>query len=637
MPVADEHSRRTLTIGKAWYSMKKLTSSNFYLRIGRSGTGRRTAKNGKKAEALREIINIYFYARRYWKTMYAAVAFLTLSVIMGVVPYFLIYRVMMRFTGAGAVTTTYLGSLAGLILVSLFLKTYLHNKGLAASHHLAYDTLMGMRQSMVDKLLKMPMGAIARRGAGGLKKNFVENIEDMEIILAHAIPEGLSNLLTLVIVTLTLAALDRRLALLALAVLPLGAAPVLLMVKDGLKKMGPYYQASKEMNENIIEYISGMEVIKVFNQTTTSFKKYRMSVDQYKQFTLDWYRVSWNYLTLYSIILPSTLLCLLPCGALFYIKGALTLDRLVLSILLAMSMGLPLTRLVEFIPLFPMLKHRAAKVGQLFAAAELEDGAAAVGPPNHTVTFEKVTFAYEGRDVLQNVSLVAPENTVTALVGESGAGKSTLAKLLVRFWDVKAGTVTIGGRDIREFSLATLMKLISYVSQDVFLFNTTIMENIRMGRPDAGDVEVIQMAKIAQCHDFIMETAAGYQTVVGAAGDKLSGGQRQRIAIARALLKNAPIVVLDEATSFTDPENEDKIQAALSGLIRGKTLIVIAHRLSTIVGADQIVLLDGGKISARGTHRELLAVSPLYRKMWRAHQESLNWDIAAKERSGLYA
>jgi ATP-binding cassette subfamily B protein IrtA len=586
---------------------------------------------------LREIINVYSYARQYRKTMYAAIGFLTVSVIMGVVSYFLIHRIIMRFTGAGAITMTYLGALAGLILVSLFLKTYLHNKGLAASHHLAYDTLMGMRQSMADKLLKMPMGAIAGRGAGGLKKNFVENIEDMEIILAHAIPEGLSNLLTLVVVTLVLAVLDRRLALLALAVLPIGAVPVFLMVRDGMKKMGPYYQASKEMNENIIEYISGMDVIKVFNQTTTSFQKYLMSVEQYKRFTLDWYRVSWNYMTLYSIILPSTLLCLLPCGTLFYLQGTLTLDVLILSILLAMSMGLPLTRLVEFIPLFPMLKQRAAKVGQLFAATELDDGAVTVAPSNHTVTFENVTFAYEDRNVLQNVSLVAPDNTITALVGESGAGKSTLAKLMVRFWEVKAGAVKIGGRDIREFPLATLMKLISYVSQDVFLFNTTIMENIRMGRPDASDAEVIQMAKIAQCHDFIMETAAGYQTVAGAAGDKLSGGQRQRIAIARALLKNAPIVVLDEATSFTDPENEDKIQAALSGLIRGKTLIVIAHRLSTIVDADQIVLLDGGKISARGTHRELLTASPLYRKMWQAHQESLNWDIAAKERSDLYA
>ena len=242
-----------------------------------------------------------------------------------------------------------------------------------------------------------------------------------------------------------------------------------------------------------------------------------------------------------------------------------------------------------------------------------------------------MTFAYNDTDVLKDVSFTAEEGKVTALVGESGAGKSTLAKLLVRFWDIKKGTIKIGGVDIRDIGFGELMNTVSYVSQDIFLFNTTLMENIRMGRSDATDEQVVEMAKLAQCHDFIMEQEKGYETMAGDAGDKLSGGQKQRISIARALLKDAPVVLLDEATSFTDPENEDKLQQALSGLIRAKTLIVIAHRLSTIIEADNIILMDSGRVSAQGTHEELLKQSATYRRLWQANQEAMNWDIAVKE------
>jgi len=582
---------------------------------------------------MREIINVYAYAKKFKTEMLRAIAFLTMSVIMAVVPYFFIYHIIIRFSGEGQLTIGYLGFMAGLIFISLVLKNYLQGRGLSVSHHLAYDTLMGMRKKIADKLLRMPMGAVQRHSTGSLKKNFVENIEDMELLLAHAMPEGIANLLTLVIITVILFILDWRMALMALAVLPIGLIAVYMMLKDGLKRMGPYYQASKEMNENIIEYIAGMEVIKVFNQTTTSFKKYITSVNNYKKYTLYWFKVSWNYMTVYSIILPSTLLFLLPVGTLFYLDGSLTLGTFVLVILLAMSMGLPLIRLVEFLPVFPRLRQQAQKIEQLFAEEELVSGVSQTMPKNYTVTFDRVTFAYDDKEVLHEVSFVAKENTVTGLVGESGAGKSTLAKLLIRFWDIKAGAVKIGDVNISDLPVATLMNAISYVSQDIFLFNTTIMENIRMGRPGATDDEIIAMAKIAQCHDFILAAEHGYQTVVGGAGDKLSGGQRQRIAIARALLKNAPIVVLDEATSFTDPENEDKIQEALNSLIQGKTLIVIAHRLSTIVDANNIILLADGRIAAQGTHQELLAASPAYQTMWQAHSVAMDWDIAGKERS----
>ena len=520
--------------------------------------------------------------------------------------------------------------MSGLLLLCLFLKTYTHFKGLGASHHLAYDTLMGMRKKLADKVMKMPMGAVTRRGSGDLKKNFVENIEDMELILAHTMPEGISNILVLVFVSIVLFIIDWRMALLALAVLPIGMTAVTLMM-SGMKGMKGYYAASKEMNENIIEYVSGMEVIKVFNQTTTSFHKFSSSVEKYKQYTLDWYRDSWNYVAIYSVILPSMLLFLLPFGTLFYVGGTLELSTFVLCMLLSVSMGVPMMRLVEFFPIFPQLKQKAQKIEDVFGEEEIADKGAAVQLRNHAVSFKDVTFAYNDTDVLKDVSFTAEEGRITALVGESGAGKSTLAKLLVRFWDIKKGAIKIGGVDTKDIGFGELMNMVSYVSQDIFLFNTMLMENIRMGQPDATDEQVVEMAKLAQCHDFIMEQEKGYDTMAGDAGDKLSGGQKQRISIARALLKNAPVVVLDEATSFTDPENEDKIQEALAGLIHGKTLIVIAHRLSTIIEADNIILMDSGRVSAQGTHKELLEQSETYRRLWQASQESMNWDIAVKE------
>jgi ATP-binding cassette subfamily B protein len=579
------------------------------------------------------ITRVYSYSAKYKKTMIASIVCLTIAAVLSVIPYFIIYDIIMRFTGTGTLSVQYIAIAAGAILACLLLNTYALMKGLTFSHHLAYDTLMGMRKKVADKLLNVPLGTLERHSTGSLKKNFVENIENMELLLAHAMPEGISNIITLVILSVALFVVDWRLALLTLAVVPIGIAPFFAIFKISVKKMVPYYQASKKMNENIIEYINGMEVIKVFNQTTSSFKKYSSSVKNYTKYTLDWYKMSYNYMTLYDVFLPATLLFVLPIGMVLYLGGTLSIGAFILGILLAMSIGIPIIRLVEFFPTFPMLKQQSSKIDEFLNELELKNGESVLPPKNHAVTFDHVTFAYNELDVLHDVSLTAKENSVTALVGESGAGKSTLAKLLVRFWDIKSGEIKIEDVNIRNLSFETLMNEISYVSQDIFLFNTTIIENIRMGNPKATDDEVIKMAKLAQCHEFILETEQGYQTLVGEAGDKLSGGQRQRIAIARAMLKNAPIVVLDEATSFTDPENEDKIQVALNGLIRGKTVIVIAHRLSTIVDADQIILLDGGKVSARGTHSELLAVSPVYQKMWMAHRESMEWDIAVKERS----
>jgi ATP-binding cassette subfamily B protein len=559
--------------------------------------------------------------------MTKAVVLLTFSVLFSIVPFFLAGVALNGFFGGADMEFWRLLCIAAGVLVCLAARNYLSGAGLDASHQLAYYTLAGMRRRVAEKMMKMSMGDIQAYGAGPAKKNFVENIEEMELILAHAIPEGIANLLTFAVVVAAMFVVDWRMALAGMATIVLGFIPVMLMMAVGLKRMNSWYAANETMTRRIIEYISGMEVIKVFGQQSRSFKKYSESVEHYRDETLDWYKSAFVQMTSYTVLLTSAMLFMLPLGAHLYLNDAsMTVFKLVLSLFLGMSIGLPATRLMSFFPQFPQLKHRSQKIEGMFGIPDMPEGTKPA-PAAHDVVFENVTFAYNDTEVIKNLSLTLPENSITALIGESGAGKSTLARLVMRFWDVKEGAVKIGGVDIREIASDALMECVSYVSQDNFLFNVSIMENIRYGKPSASDEEVVAMAKAAQCHEFIMEMENGYGTVAGASGDKLSGGQKQRVCIARAILKDAPIVILDEATSFADPENEDRIQEALSKLIAGKTVIIVAHRLSTVVEADNIVLLAGGELADQGKHGELLARSALYKKLWDAHMESLDWDL----------
>jgi ATP-binding cassette subfamily B protein IrtA len=576
------------------------------------------------------IKNVLFYAKEYKNKIYLAFFLILFSVIAGIVPYLLTYDIIINFVENNTVTPTYLLVMAAGVAFFLWLRSFLHTKGLEASHEAAYDTLMGMRIKFAEKMMKLPMGNISEKGTGSYKKNFVDDIESIELILAHLIPEGLPYVIAPIIVYIILFILDWRLALLSIASGLIGLVAVMLMISGGVKKMKNYYGSAQKMNSTIVEYISGMEVIKIFNRTTSSYEKYVSSVENYKKYTLDWFRDSWNYMAVYGAVLPCTILFLLPVGTLFYIEGTLTLPTLVFALLLSMGIGVPLIKLVGFLPLIPQLQYKVEQLENTFEGDELKITDRGIAPENYDVRFKNVTFAYDKKDVIKDVSFCAKGDSVTAIVGESGSGKSTLAKLLVHFWDVKEGEIVIGGVNIKNISFEKLMNLISYVSQDTFLFNISIMENIRIGKPGATSEEVIAAAKLAQCHDFIMAMENGYNTNAGDAGNKLSGGEKQRITIARAILKNAPIIILDEATAFTDPENEDKIQDALNQLTGGKTLIVIAHRLSTIVESDNIILMDDGNLLMQGTHEELLKRSDTYKSLWDSHMESMDWDINVK-------
>ena len=495
---------------------------------------------------MKDYLRVLSYAGDKRPLMTRAILLLTFSVLFSVIPFFIVSIVLNGFLGDGSPSLLWLLAMAAAIFVCLLLKNRLNGMGLDASHKLAYHTLAGMRRRVADKMLKMSMGDVQAYGTGAAKKNFVENIEEMELILAHGIPEGFANLFTFGIVLLTMFAVDWRMALAALSVILLGMIPVMLMMVDGFKRMGSWYAANERMTSTIIEYISGMEVIKVFGQQSRSFKKYSEATEYYRDKTIAWYKASFIYMTSYVILLPAALLVMLPVGIWLYLGGTLALSTFVLSLLLGMSIGIPAMRLINFIPQFPQLQYKSAKIEGMFEIPDMPEGTKPA-PKRHDVAFENVTFAYGDTDVIKNVSLSMPENAVTALIGESGAGKSTLAKLVMRFWDVREGAVKIGGTDIREIKSDALMDKISYVSQDNFLFNASVMENIRFAKPNATDEEVVEMAKLAQCHEFIREMADGYHTVVGSSGDKLSGGQKQRICIARAMLKNAPVVILDEA------------------------------------------------------------------------------------------
>lgn len=570
------------------------------------------------------------YCGQYKKNIIIALLLIMISVPIGVIPYFLVSGLITDYLG-GSATLTGLLITCLLVLVCFAARYILYGLGLGQSHEGAYGTLLNIRTKLAHDLTRQPLGEVIDGGTGKYKKGFVEEINRIELLLAHMIPEGIPNLVTPILIIVILFFVDWRMGLLSLGSIPFGVIGMGAMMKIGIKGMPAYYAAATRLNSSIVEYVSGMEVIKIFGQTTESYKRYADTVDDYKKFTLAWYKECWLYMSFVGAGLPCTLLLTLPVGALFYFNGSLSLDTWILVMMLDLGMAIPLTRAMTFLPAFPQVNYTLQKVEALFDKPDVQSGDMNILPERFDVRFDDVTFAYHEKDVLKNVSFEAKQDTLTALVGESGSGKSTLARLLVHYWDVNSGNVFIGGRDIREYSFAALMSMTSYVEQDNFLFKGSIADNIRMGKQDATDEEVTNAAKAAACHEFIMKLPDGYDSDVGGLGGKLSGGEKQRITIARAILKNAPIIILDEATAFADAENEDLIQAAIGNLTKGKTVIVIAHRLSSITAADGIVVLDDGRVDSIGTHEELLQHSGVYQKLWRMSEMAEGWSLDVKE------
>ena len=513
------------------------------------------------------------------------------------------------------------------IAVCGVLYAVLYVKGLSLSHRAAYNTLKNLRASLQGKLERQPLGVIQEKGVGALKKMFIDDIDSIELLLAHALPEGLANLAVPAFVFLAMFFVDWKLALLSLCALPLGLVAMMAMYRAGTSKMGAYYASAQKMNNTIVEYINGMEVVKVFNRDGESYQRFEQDVRGYRDFTLAWYKVCWPWMALYNSILPCVALFTLPIGAYLVLGGYSTLPDFALVLCMSFGVGAPLLRALGFMSTLPQINYKITALEQLMGAPALEQTEAGFSGEDHSVSFEDVRFAYQEDEVLHGVFLTAPEGSLTALVGESGSGKSTLAKLLVHYYDVTGGSIRVGGQDIREMSVEALNDQISYVAQEQFLFNMSLLENIRLGRPEATDQEVLAAAEKAQCGEFLARLENGIHTMAGDGGKMLSGGERQRISLARAILKNAPIVVLDEATAFMDPENEEKMNEAIAEVIRGKTVLVIAHRLHSIVNADQICVLEQGTVADVGTHEELLGRCPAYQKLWQAAEDSAQWGV----------
>lgn len=578
--------------------------------------------------------SVLYFADECRGKILLSVLFAVIGVAGGLVPYLGVYQIILLFF-SGRPTTGQLVFWTAVSAGGYGIKILFHGISTTFSHISAYRILESIRLSLSHKLMRLPLGDVLSQTAGSLKTTIVDKVETMELSLAHMIPEGISNLLIPICVFAYLLFTDWRIALSAIACVPIGAVIYGVMMRSYGEKYAKYMEASSHVNSVIIEYTEGIQVIKAFNQSTGSYRKYSDSVMDFRNFTLDWFRSTWGLMNLGNAILPTTLLGVLPAGVLLYLSGALTPAQVTLAIILSMSIMGPASWFSLAVNDYKSIQFSIKEVNAILSMPNLPEAKTKVTLKNYDVTLSNVSFSYDEKagNVLHQISLKLPQGSFTALVGPSGGGKSTVARLIARFWEVSEGSISIGETDIRNIPFSQLVEGVSFVSQDNFLFNCSLLENIRLGNLKATDEEVYQAAKAACCDEFITRFPKGLNTPAGEAGGRLSGGERQRIAIARAILKDAPIVILDEATSFTDPESEAQLQSSIAALSKGKTLLVIAHRLSTIKTADNIVILQNGKINAQGSHERLLEESPLYKEMWKAHVGAKKWSATTGGKS----
>ena len=571
-----------------------------------------------------------------------------IGVACSIVPYFAVASIVTQLIN-GATDYRIFLPYAGLIFAGFAGAIIGHSISTIGSHNLAFSIIEDTRKRVVEKLSRLSMGTIEEKSSGKWSQFVVETVDKMEKPIAQVIPEVLANVIIPIVIVVIIFILNWKIGLANLVTLPLGMLFSMLMMKDYEAKSKRYIEASKKMNAAAVEYIQGRKVIKAFNKSASSYDKFQKAVEENRDSMLDWYLSVCFAMTAAMEVLPSTLLVVLPVGLYLFMTGSITTPVMIMCVLLSYASYKPLLKAMTYMDTMANVRVVFGEIQSVLDLPELVRQDTALAPHGYDVRFENVVFGYGGAlcetagtaaqdtaagnavngaaakdstKVFDGLNFIAKEGELTAIVGSSGSGKSTIAKLLAGFWNIDSGHITIGGADIGSMSLERNMQLVTYVSQENFLFNKTIRENLKMAKEDATDAEIEAACTKASIHDFIKSLPDGYDTNAGNAGSKFSGGERQRLTIARALLKDSPIVVLDEATAYSDPENEAIIQQSIDNLVKNKTVIMIAHRLSTIVNADKIIVLDKGKIAAEGTHTELLQRSTLYQKMWQSHISS---------------
>lgn len=584
-------------------------------------------KNKKNKQGFLRLLEIA--GQKKWK-LFVSGFFAIISAVLSLAPFILIYLIMVKLLDPAFGPADYgdiwkLAWIAVGAVIARFVMLFISGM---FSHLAAFDILYGLRKNLARHLGGLEMGYFTDKSSGEIKKILSEDVENIELFVAHHLPDVVAGVALPLLTIGYLFIVDWRMGLVALIPLPISMVLYSAMLGGSEFKnmMRKYHDSVENMNSTIIEYVRGMPVVKIFNQTVMSFHRFRNSVYDYRDFTSAWTKKGTPPWAAFTVIVGSSLFFILPFGIWFYIKGTMDLPTLFLCLMLGSGYMVPVLKLGVMGHNFAMINEGVRRMDEIFYQPELPDTVASEVSENNNIEFNNVSFSYKNREVLNDMSFKIKEGTVTALVGPSGAGKTTIAHLIPRMWDINKGEILVGNINIKNISMEKLMERIGFVFQDPFIFSDTVYENIRMGLEDVRKKDVIRSAKAAQCHDFIEELPGKYDTMIGEAGIiHLSGGERQRIALARIILKDAPIIVLDEATAYADAENEVKIQSAFAQIMRGKTVIVIAHRLSTIADADQIIVIDEGKVAEKGTHTELLRSGKLYKRMWDAHVLASEW------------
>lgn len=539
--------------------------------------------------------------------------------LIGLFPFYAISKIIVK-TYTGLLEKEYLISMIVLSLLAYIVRYILTWCSTMLSHKTAFGVLRKIRDAVVDKMMRVSMGEVLSRPIGEWKNILIDQVSALEDSIAHILPEITACLFAPLAAIVYLFCINWKMGLISLVTIPLGMLCYMGVMPNYHKKLKRYTAASNEMNTNLVEYVNGIEVVKAFAKRGNSYEKYSASVKLFHDTTMEWWQSSWFFNSLAKSILPSTLLGTLPLGTYMLMQGELQLDAFILSIVLPLSFIGPLLKITAFFDEFGFIDSSLKELGKFLYSDDMEYGNKDITDKNEGFKFDKVSFSYEDELVLKDVCFEAKQGETTAIVGPSGSGKSTIAKLMAGFWQTEKGMVSYGGQELKKLDYDNLISQISYVAQDNFLFNQSILDNLMIANKNASMQEITEACKIANCHDLIMSLPHGYTTNVGDAGGMLSGGERQRITLARAILKDAPVIILDEATAYADPETDYLIQEAINKMIKGKTMIVVAHRLSTIVNADQILVVEKGRLLDSGKHHDLLSSCSLYNNMWNQYQ-----------------